>query len=125
MNNKIYFGFAISDSMFSNNSILTIHRTPLFGSIDVLCVFQNELREIVSCLNPSHKATIDVLFKRYPHCALYIDIPTTPPKVTLNPGDALIVMGVRGLPRLTDRHEYTKEEISNAEFSFSMYEVLF
>lgn len=38
-------------------------------------------------------------------------------------GDCEIVMGVRGLPRLTDRHEYTDEEIAEATFSFSIYTV--
>jgi len=31
---------------------------------------------------------------------------------------------VRGLPRLTDRHEYTHEEIAQADFAFHVYEVL-
>lgn len=44
-----------------------------------------------------------------------------PPKVVPGMGDSLIVMGVRGLPRLTDRHEHTHEAIEKATFSFSLY----
>jgi hypothetical protein len=33
-------------------------------------------------------------------------------------------MGVRGLPRLEGRHEYTEEEIAAATFSFSEYTVV-
>jgi hypothetical protein len=32
-------------------------------------------------------------------------------------------MGVRGLPRLTDRHEYTLTEIESAIFVFAYYAV--
>ncbi|MBU3924918.1 hypothetical protein KJ854_03200 [Patescibacteria group bacterium] len=35
----------------------------------------------------------------------------------------MIVMSVRGLPRLTDRHEYTEEEVAKATFAFSVYNV--
>ena len=41
----------------------------------------------------------------------------------LKSGDAVVVMGVRGLPRLTDRHEYTSEEVASASFTFSLYTV--
>jgi hypothetical protein len=54
---------------------------------------------------------------------LHVGVPETPPRVELSIGDAVIVMGVRGLPRLTDRHEYTDEEIAQATFIFSMYTV--
>ena len=32
-------------------------------------------------------------------------------------------MGVRGLPRLSARSEYTEEEIAAADFVFALYEV--
>lgn len=73
-----------------------------------------------SCLNPSHAATIVAMQNRF---GIAVDIPATPPRVELRRGDSLIVMGVRGLPRLTDRHEYTAEEIASATFAFSIYEV--
>ena len=52
-----------------------------------------------------------------------VEIPESPPRVTLREGDSLLVMGVRGLPRLTDRHEYTDEEIASASFEFVLYSV--
>jgi hypothetical protein len=52
-----------------------------------------------------------------------VAIPAAPPRVSLSSGDSVIVMGVRGLPRLTDRHEYTNEEVAKANFVFSEYTV--
>lgn len=52
-----------------------------------------------------------------------VPIPATPPRIELGSGDSVIVMGVRGLPRLTDRHHYTAEEVGKATFTFSSYTV--
>lgn len=110
-----YFGFAIADSMFSGDC--TISRKTLTP---------NQARDMVSsgvtpCLNPSHAATISAAKNRY---GIEVDIPTTPPQVKLEVGDSLLIMGVRGLPRLTDRHEYTEDEVASATFSFSVYTVV-
>ncbi len=111
---KTYFGFAIADSMFNGNC--TITRRIL--SLDEV---KERIKEgVISCLNPSHKATIQAMKNRF---GIEVEIPETPPRVTLNSGDSVIVLGVRGLPRLTDRHEYTEEEIANASFSFAEYTV--
>jgi hypothetical protein len=112
----IYFGFALADSMFSG--ACTIERE----IIDVETV--RELAKagtLVPCLNPSHKATIDAMNSRF---GISLEIPDAPPRVSVGHGDSVIVMGVRGLPRLTDRHEYTEEEIASATFSFSRYSVV-
>lgn len=108
----VFFGFAVADSMFGRVNTLT--RRAL--SVD-------EVRELVEagvtpCLNPSHVATINAMRARY---GLDVAIPEAPPRVELSVGDSVVVMGVRGLPRLTDRHEYTDEEVASATFSFSMY----
>lgn len=76
---------------------------------------------VESCCNPSHAATIHAMQERF---GINVEIPMTPPRVVLNAGDSVIVMGVRGLPRLTDRHEYTADEIEGAMFLFSMYTVV-
>ena len=107
----VYFGFALADSMFSGEG--EIRRRNV--SIDEIVARQNEF---VPCLNPSHVATIAVMRSRF---GIDMAIPETPPKVVLGVGDSVIVMGVRGLPRLTDRHEYTADEISAATFTFSQY----
>lgn len=75
---------------------------------------------VESCCNPSHSATINAARSRF---GIDVSIPETPPRVALGSGDSVIVMGVRGLPRLTDRHEYTEDEIASATFNFAMYTV--
>jgi hypothetical protein len=76
---------------------------------------------LIPCLNPSHKATIDAMQLRY---GINISIPEKAPIVKLSKSDSVIVMSVRGLPRLdATRHEYTETEIGNATFAFSIYEV--
>lgn len=112
-----YFGFSLADSMFANYSGL-IARKPL--SPDEVRA-RAEAGEFTPCLNPSHLATIDVMRRKY---GIDVAIPATPPRVELHRGDSVVVMGVRGLPRLTDRHEYTEEEIASATFTFSEYTVL-
>ena len=110
-----YFGFALADSMFVGNC--TIRRNSTTAE-QVRQMAQDGA--LTPCLNPSHRATIDAMRQRY---NIDVEIPATPPRVILNAGDSIVVMGVRGLPRLTDRHEYTEEEIAAATFNFTMYTV--
>lgn len=112
---KTFFGFAIADSMFQGNC--QVERKVLTASqAKELCAQQVE-----SCLNPSHKATIDAMKGRF---GIEVAIPEKAPQVSLEVGDRLIVMGVRGLPRLdATRHEYTEEEIAKATFAFSLWTV--
>ncbi len=112
---KTFFGFALADSMFNGNAL--IQRTRL-TTADVEVAVRHGVE---SCCNPSHAATIAAMRARF---GLNVAIPATPPRVSLGHGDAVIVMGVRGLPRLTDRHEYTEDEVAAATFEFSKYEVV-
>lgn len=110
-----YFGFALADSMFAGDCdirrrAITADETKTLAAAGAL----------TPCLNPSHQATIDAMRQRY---GIDIAIPDAPPKVSLAPGDSVIVMGVRGLPRLTDRHEYNQDEIAQATFTFTEYSV--
>ena len=109
-----YFGFAIADSMFPAEC--TVRRRPL--TVDQVRL---ALPGAVMCLNPSHWPTIAAAIKRF---WLPITIPEHAPIVRLCPGDSVIVMSVRGLPRLEGRHEYTEQEIEAAEFVFSQWTVL-
>ncbi|MDD4761677.1 MAG: hypothetical protein PHZ25_01475 [Candidatus Pacebacteria bacterium] len=109
---KTYFGFALADSMFNRNCTINRH------SLSVEEVKERVARGVESCCNPSHKATIDAMGSRF---GIEVTIPEVPPRVSLESGDSIIVMGVRGLPRLTDRHEYTEEEIAKASFLFAEY----
>lgn len=114
--NKIYFGFAVADSMFPSNCSVT--RQSL--SVD-------EAKEkigagVISCLNPLHKATIEAAEIRF---GITVEIPEKAPQVALEQGDAVIVMSVRGLPRLQEnRHEYTNDEIASATFNFGIWTVI-
>lgn len=110
---KTYFGFAIADSMFPENCLL---RKETFKGI----VPKAEIESAISCVNVSHQATIEALRNRF---GIQVVVPIMPPKVSLDYGDQFIVMSVRGLPRLTDRHEYTQQEIDQATFNFSIYTV--
>lgn len=117
---KTYFGFALADSMFEGECVIT--REPAdAGTVEAaMHSAAMGVGEFISCCNPSHEATIAAMRSRF---GLEVPIPATPPRVTLGVGDAVIVMGVRGLPRLTDRHEYTEEEVAAASFQFSIYTV--
>ena len=110
---KTYFGFALADGMFTDDCTITRRKV----SVEYVQEHQDTLE---SCLNPSHVATIAAMRARY---GISVAIPDTPPKVVLGNGDSIIVMGVRGLPRLTDRHEYTGDEIAQATFTFTLYTV--
>ncbi len=111
---KTFFGFALADSMFTNARMI---RRCSLGVAEARTIVQ---QGVESCCNPSHAATIAAMRDRF---GIDVPIPETPPRVELRYGDAIVVMGVRGLPRLTDRHEYSAEEIEKATFVFSMYEV--
>lgn len=113
---KMFFGFALADSMFSGD--VTIKRQVLTTD-EVHQYLANP--NLVVCLNPSHVATIQAMRNRF---GIDVAIPDSPPQMKLSVGDDLIVMGVRGLPRLTNRHEYDDQEIEAATFSFAMYTVL-
>ena len=111
-----FFGFAIADGMFTVDCDIR-RKTLTADEVRALAT----AGELTPCLNPSHQATIDAMRSRY---NIDVTIPEVPPKVSLRVGDSVVVMGVRGLPRLTDRHEYSEEEIASATFSFSEYTVV-
>lgn len=112
----LYVGFAIADGMFVGSCI--IKKTPLEVE---------EAREILSqkgyvtVANPSHRLTFEALANKH---SIVITPPPTAPKVLLNQGDEFLVLAVAGLPRLEGRHEYTQEEVSRCNFSFSLWNVL-
>ena len=113
---KVYFGFAVADSMFQGD--VEVSRSEL----DLDAVKFLIRKGVVPCLNPSHIATINAMKERY---GIDVEIPEKAPQVMLDVGDRLIVMSVRGLPRLdATRHEYSQEEIDGAAFKFSIWEVL-
>jgi len=112
----IYVGLAIADSMFPEEcTVDRLSETPEIVQALVKSQF-------VNLCNPSHKATLTALRRRH-GIDLYETLPERPPVVKLQPDDYVIVISVRGLPRLTDRHEYTDEEVAQATFSFGSWYV--
>jgi hypothetical protein len=122
---KIYLGLAVSASMFAHDfNIVEIERLSIEEDMDyILALLRGEIFnpvEVINCFNSSHTATIEVLeehgfnFSEFP-------VPEIPPKIILSDGDRLVVFQVEGLPRLTDRHQYTKEEILSAKISIVIF----
>ena len=114
-----YFSFAIADSMFPAQADGETNRK-IYRKVIPVEKVKDYLDGIYSAVNPTHTATIDAMLIRY---GIEIEIPETPPIIKLEPGDELLVTSVRGLPRLTDRHEYTQAEIDSATFEFSLWSV--
>ncbi len=111
-----YFGFAVADGMF-----------PAQAKVTRKVITVEVVREMVAAgvkpaLNPTHKSTIDAMRSRF---GIEVEIPEKAPLIKLVPGDQVVVMSVRGLPRREDgKGEYTPEEIAAATFEFSLWEVL-
>ena len=117
--NMLYFGFGIAPSMFPTNCIIKRSRIGITRGVRLIKAMDH-LGKLVSCLNPSHRATIAIMRERF---GIGVEIPVTAPKVTLGTGDMILVMGVSGLPRLEGRHEYTRKEAEGAKFMFSLFTV--
>lgn len=109
---KTFFGFGIAPSMFPTTCTIRKETLSVEQAKGIIA------EGVVSCLNPSHKASIDVMESRF---GVNVEIPTKAPSVSLQNGDRLVVMGVSGLPRLEGRHEYTQEEVDGAKFAFSLF----
>ena len=109
-----YFGFGIAPSMFPSNCTIRKQELTVEQAKETIA------GGVTSCLNPSHKASIEVMETRF---GMKVEIPAKAPSVSLQAGDRLVVMGVRGLPRLENRHEYTPEEVAGAKFDFALFTV--
>lgn len=105
----IYFGFAFSASMLPAGNVDMTKKDLTIDQVKAL------IPEMEMCLNPSHVATVNAARDKY---GLDFEIPERPARVSLAAGDSVVVMQVSGLPRLTDRREYTDEEIVGAQFRF-------
>lgn len=116
---KTYFGFAVADGMFPSSC--TVSRRP--ATVDEakeLIEAAKAAGELVVTANASHEATVVAMKERF---GIDVPIPETPPRVTLTQGDVVVVMSVRGLPRLTDNRHYTEEEVAQATFVFGVWTV--
>ncbi len=114
MQKNTYFGFGIAPSMFPPSCTIRKQTLTVEQAKEVIDA------GVVSCLNPSHKASIDVMRTRF---GISVEIPPKAPSVVVQNGERALVMGVGGLPRLENRHEYTPEEVAGAKFSFALFTV--
>lgn len=115
-----YIGFAIADSMLPPHCV--VRKMPIAPSaVRLMLADSPPDQPWVVIGNSSHAATFDALRRRF---GIDLTVPDGAPMVCLRKDDELIVCSVRGLPRLTDRHQYTPEEIELAEIRCSYYRVL-
>lgn len=110
-----YVSLAISDTMFQDGTFKKQSITAR-NAQDWLHLTS----DIISAVNPSHAATIDVLNRKF---GVDLSVPTTAPKVTLVSGDILLVCQAN-LPRLAEGETHSDETVENAEFRFSIWVAL-
>lgn len=109
-----FISLAISDTMFPSEASMSKL------SINPSRVNQILEREsVVSALNPSHKSTIDVIKRKF---GIDLPIPDRAPKVSLQSGDALIVVQAQ-LPRLAEGEVHSAETVEHAAIKFSLWKV--
>ena len=108
-----FIGLAFADSMVPAECSAT--RRPL--TVEQV---REMLPDTVSCCNPSHSNTLEALRGKH---GIEVEIPEKAPKVALGVGDSIIVMSVRGLPRLEGNAQYTDDQIALATFAFGIWTV--
>lgn len=113
---KTIVGLAMSSTMFSGDVLIS--RKML--SADEAKSFLSG-GEVISCCNPSHSATLAALREKY---TISVPISETAPKVSLEPGDTLLVLSARFSRRLAEGEKYSPEEVAAANFEFVAYRLL-
>ncbi len=111
---KTYVGLAMSSTMFQGNCKIARKALSQYQ------VRERIVKGVISCFNPSHQATIEALRTRF---GIEVEIPELAPKVTLEPGDSLIVLSAHFLRRLNEGEKYSPEEVNSAIFDFVEYTV--
>jgi len=115
--NTTFFGFGLAPSMFDGDGTLEFRQLSADEARELLAAVTEE-GTLQSCLNPSHSLTIEAMRSRF---GIDVPIPEKAPFANLKAGDSLVTMGVRGLPRLEGRHEYTETEVASATFTFTVW----
>lgn len=112
---KTFVGLAIADSMFSAE--VTAVRRPLSVE-DVKTMVESGT--VISACNASHENTLKALAVKH---GIQVAAQGAP-KVSLEPGDSIIVLSVRGLPRLEGTTQYTDAQVDAASFAFGLWTVI-
>ncbi len=113
---RTFVGLAMSSTMFQGD--LLILRREL-SPVEVREILARQ--DVVSCVNPSHKATVDALKKKF---GIEVPIPDGPaPKIVLEPGDSLLVLSANFKRRLAEGEKYSPEEVEAAQYEFALYQV--
>jgi hypothetical protein len=110
-----FFGTAITNDTFVGDCLI---ERRIMELDEVLATLATKV--ITSCVDKSHEATVSAMRWRF---GFEVSTSETPPEAVLKPGDNLIVLATQGLPVLTDRKDYDKKEVENAEFEFTLYSV--
>ncbi len=110
----IYVSLAIADGMFPEEVVavrlpLTVREVKNFVEMGV-----------VSCCNPSHALTLDVL--RIKH-DIAVPIPEKAPFVSLKKGDKVIVLSARFPRRLAEGEVWSAEDVDQAVFKFGYWDI--
>lgn len=113
---KLYFAFTTSDSMWPANCRLQRLALTEEGARRLITTFKVE-----SACNPRHTGSIKAMRRKFGD---RIPIPERPPQVRLTFGDEIVIMSLRGLPRLEEPREYTDAEMERATFEYALYRVL-
>ncbi len=112
---KTVVGLAMSSTMFEGDVIISRKVISADQAKEII-----SSREIVSCFNRSHETTIEALRTRF---EIEVEIPEVAPKVTLMPGDTLIVLSARFSRRLNEGERFSIEEVNSANFEFVEYTI--
>lgn len=110
---RTFFSMEVPYFSFEGHITLSRKELPRGKAIEIL---SND--ETIVSLDPSQRAIVKIMNN---YLNTHIEIPENPVEVFLERGDSVLIMQVRGLPQLTDRHEYTQEEIDDADFVFSLW----
>lgn len=118
---KLFFGLAMGDSMFPTDCAVSKTTLSPDKAIEWLERYK-EAGTYFSCCNANHANTLEVLKRR--HGIDGMPSEGTAPKVSLESGDSLMVFSIGNVPRDKPEGGYTDEQVGNATFTFSLWNVM-
>jgi len=107
---KKYLGLTIANSIFPPTCVIKKEQ----ANIDEI---KNSLNEIIICINVAYKWVLEAFVKKF---KISLTVPQNNPQPSLTQGDTIYVLSVKGL---SEKGEYTEEEINKATFELFKYTV--